>query len=170
MPAITIILSFLMLAGNINNHVTKHLAKSYAYHLECRLSFNSTIHQIEYIPYNGIQKVRSPLNLERKNISCIYYLIPILIATSNDIQLNPGPSSTTYNCGTCDLPVTWQDKAIMCDTCNQWYHPTCQSIHTKTYKELAENSAIACDSLVCDNPNYSSVYFAGSYTEHIKQI
>jgi hypothetical protein len=42
-----------------------------------------TIHQIEYIPYNGIQKVRSPLNLERKNISCIYYLIPILTASSS---------------------------------------------------------------------------------------
>ena len=117
MPAITIILSFLMLAGNIINHVTKHLEKSY--HLECRLSFKSTIHQIESIPYNGIKKVRSPLNLEQKNISCIYYLIPILIATSNDIQLNPGPNSTTYNCGTCDLPVTWKGKAIMCDTCNQ---------------------------------------------------
>ena len=66
----------------------------------------------------------------------------LLISTANDIQQNPGPDSTAYNWRTCDLPDTWDDKAIMCDTCNQWYHITCQSVHSKTYEELANNSAI----------------------------
>ena len=47
----------------------------------------------------------------------------------------------------------------MCETCNQWYHADCQSVHTKTYSELVNDSAIAWDCIVCDCPNYSSVCF-----------
>ncbi|VDI18173.1 Hypothetical predicted protein [Mytilus galloprovincialis] len=41
--------------------------------------------------------------------------------------MNPGPecsntSGTVYPCGTCDQPVAWQDRGIVNDTCNQWYH------------------------------------------------
>ena len=97
--------------------------------------------------------------MKKRHNRCSLYLILILLVTANDVQLNPGPNSTTYNCGTCDLPVTWEDKAIMRDTCNQWYHITCQSVHSKTYNELANNSAIAWDCIVCNNPNYSSVCF-----------
>jgi len=63
------------------------------------------------------------------------YLSMILLLALNDIGLNPGPSglisnTTTYPCGTCDKPVTWDDRGIVCDTCNKWYHAHCQSSDT----------------------------------------
>ena len=79
--------------------------------------------------------------------------------------MNPGPVGNTskndesvYHCGTCDKPVTWDDRAIMCETRDQWYHMNCQEVHTQTYNEL-NNSAIVWDCIVCYNPNYSSVCF-----------
>ena len=88
-------------------------------------------------------------------------LIILLFANSNDVHKHPGPTndSTIYPCGTCDEPVTWEDKGIMCDTCHQWYHTKCQSVSSQTYNILAENSGIAWDCIVCDCPNYSSVCF-----------
>ncbi|CAC5424199.1 unnamed protein product [Mytilus coruscus] len=87
------------------------------------------------------------------------YLSMLLIALSNDINLNPGPDKTVFLCGTCDEPVTWEDRGIMCDTCNQWYHTTCQSISSRTYSILLEDSAISWDCIICDCPNYNSVCF-----------
>ena len=88
-------------------------------------------------------------------------LILLLFANSNDVAKNPGPTitSTIYPCGTCDEPVTWNDKEIMCDTCHQWYHTKCQSVSSHTYNILAENSGIAWGCIICDCPNYSSVCF-----------
>lgn len=57
--------------------------------------------------------------------SLLAYLAVIPIKTSNDINLNPEPETTVYPCGTCDHPVTWNDRGIVCDTCNQWYHVSC---------------------------------------------
>ncbi|CAC5423879.1 unnamed protein product [Mytilus coruscus] len=87
------------------------------------------------------------------------YLSMLLIAVSNDINLNPGPDTTVFLCGTCDDLVTWEDKGIMCDTCNQWYNTTCQSISSRTYNILVEDGAIAWDCIICNCPNYSSVCF-----------
>lgn len=93
------------------------------------------------------------------------YIILLVLANSNDVQLNPGPTpdhtnnSTVYSCGTCDKPVTWDDKAICCETCEQWYHIHCQNVNSRTYSELVDNSAVVWDCIVCDNPNYSSVCF-----------
>ena len=87
------------------------------------------------------------------------YLSVLLTTTSNDINLIPGPESTVFLCGTCDEPVTWEDTATMCDTCNQWYHTTCQSVNSQTYNMLAEDNALAWDCLICDCPNYISVCF-----------
>ena len=51
------------------------------------------------------------------------YLALTLIIASNDVNPNPGPESgnysTIYPCGTCDQPVTWEQRAVICDTCNQ---------------------------------------------------
>ena len=56
---------------------------------------------------------------------CLTYITILLMAISNDVQLNPGPTnndSTIYGCGTCNQPVTWDHRAVVCDTCDQWYH------------------------------------------------
>jgi hypothetical protein len=55
----------------------------------------------------------------------LLYLSIVLLTISNDIKVNPGPTgncsrsdniSTINPCGTCDNPVTWDDKGIVCDT------------------------------------------------------
>ena len=65
------------------------------------------------------------------------YLSMFLITLSNDVNINPEPSTSDslYPCGTCDKPVTWDDRGIVCDTCNQWYHANCQSMKSSLYLE-----------------------------------
>ena len=84
-----------------------------------------------------------------------------MIAISNDVQANPRPpnESTTYPCGTCDQPVTWDHRAVVCDTCDQWYHINCQDIHSGTYSILNEDENIRWDCIIYKDPNYSSVCF-----------
>ena len=68
----------------------------------------------------------------------IIYITILLMALSNDVQVNPGPGptnntgSTNYGCGTCNQPVTWYHRAVVCDTCDEWYHISCQDIQSRT--------------------------------------
>ena len=97
--------------------------------------------------------------------SCLAYLTVILLAVSNDIETNPGPSadlpdqSTIYPCGTCDQPVTWEYRAVVCDNCNQWYHIHCQDVHINNYSNLNDDSNIRWDCIICDQPNYCVVCY-----------
>ena len=69
-----------------------------------------------------------------KSASLCINLMMFLITISNDINPNPGPeNSTVYPCGTCDQPVTWEERCLVCDTCNQCYHATCQSMWSPLY-------------------------------------
>jgi hypothetical protein len=100
-----------------------------------------------------------------KSASLCINLMMFLITISNDINPNPGPeNSTVYPCGTCDQPVTWEERGIVCDTCNQWYHATCQSMWSTLYQEHVNNPAIAWDCLACGCPNYSTFCFSALQT------
>ena len=92
------------------------------------------------------------------------HLIMIILAQSNDIHLNPGPSvnhengDRIYLCGTCDNPVSWDHKGIICETCDQWYHAECQNIHSKTYGQLSDSRLnVSWHCIICCSPNYSTV-------------
>ena len=94
----------------------------------------------------------------RRLINHLAYLSMMLILISNDVNPHPGSgcsdtNETVYPCGTCDQPVTWQERGILCDTCNQWYHISCQSMQTMSYLKNANDSAIAC-------PNYSTFCYS----------
>jgi hypothetical protein len=81
----------------------------------------------------------------------------VLLSTSNDKEINPGPhnSSRQYQCGTCDITVDWEDKGIICEICDQWYHAHCQNIHSTSYDELNDsNTSWHC--IICKSPNYST--------------
>jgi hypothetical protein len=106
-----------------------------------------------------LQKHRGLLksSVIRRRKSLLAYLVIILIQISNDINPNPGPDATIYPCGTCDHPGTWDDRGILCDTCDQWYHIPCQSMDTRFYNEFANDSAIAWDCIMCGCPNYSTL-------------
>ena len=101
----------------------------------------------------------------RRLINHLAYLSVILILISNDVNLHPGPgcsdtNETVYPFGTCDQPVTWQERGIKYDTCNQWYYTSCQSMQTKSYLEHANDSAIAWDCIMCNCPNYSTFCYS----------
>ena len=53
-----------------------------------------------------------------------------------------------------------EKRGIVCDTCNQWYHISCQSMQTKSYLEHANDSAIAWDCIMCNCPNYSTFCYS----------
>ena len=58
------------------------------------------------------------------------YICSLLLRLRNacDTETNPGPGadhSTVYPCGACDMPVTWAQQAVACETCSVWYHIDC---------------------------------------------
>ena len=92
-----------------------------------------------------------------KNFS---YILLIVIATSCDIELNPGSCNVKYPCGTCVKPVTWQQKGIRCDNsdCEQWYHIDCRNMHPNIYDNINSSGCI-WECYKCALPNFSSSLF-----------
>ena len=68
-------------------------------------------------------------------------------------------SARQYLCGTCDLPVTWEERGVICETCDQWYHSSFQNIGSQTYEVLSDSElniswhCLVC--IVCNNANVS---------------
>ena len=85
----------------------------------------------------------------------------LLILLSGQVELNPGPSSagnqnsSIFPCGYCDLPVTWDQCGICCDTCDLWFHKNCVDMGSHTFS-TTNVSWISCN---CDNPNYERNLF-----------
>ena len=83
----------------------------------------------------------------------------LLILLSGQVELNPGPSSpgnqnsSIFPCGYCDLPVTWDQCEICCDSCDLWFHKNCVDIGSHTFRAFSTTNVswICCN---CDNPNY----------------
>ena len=49
------------------------------------------------------------------------YICSLLLLNACDTETNPGPGadhSTVYPCGACDMPVTWAQQAVACETCS----------------------------------------------------
>jgi len=57
------------------------------------------------------------------------------------------------------LPITMDHRAVVCDTCDRWYHIDCQDVNTGTDSILNDDSAIRWDCIVCNNPNFTTVGF-----------
>ena len=49
-------------------------------------------------------------------------------------------SSTLYLCQVCQCPVTWEQGAVLCDQCDNWYHTDCHNIDTLQYSRLGHSS------------------------------
>jgi hypothetical protein len=70
----------------------------------------------------------------------LVYLVILLLTNANDIHLNSGPrTEREYLCGTCDKTVSWEERGVICETCDQWYHAGCQNIHTLSYDQLGNS-------------------------------
>ena len=98
-----------------------------------------------------------------KELSWLHILI---IGMGNDININPGPSSTPFTsctqsddppapCAICGDEVGHHPvKGIQCDACEKWNHASCINMGSKTYYFLANTSiSWICDG--CGQPNYS---------------
>ena len=59
------------------------------------------------------------------------FWITLLLFLCGDVELNPGP--LRYPCGICTKSVRCNQRGILCDSCDKWFHASCERISLKTY-------------------------------------
>ena len=66
--------------------------------------------------------------------------ISLLVLLSGDIYLNPGSTAhDIYPRGHCEHPPNWSDQAVLCDSCEVWFH---RSYHNMSITEYAIHTQI----------------------------
>lgn len=58
----------------------------------------------------------------------------LLLLLSGDISLNPGP--IRFPCMVCSRSVKSNQKALVCDACQQWSHANCARVDDSLYRKL----------------------------------
>ena len=78
---------------------------------------------------------------------------------AGDVESNPGPVRTVRdNCNICNKSCTRIQRAIQCDTCDEWYHAGCLHMNTPVYMAL-ENKDVSWHCVQCGMPQFSSGLF-----------
>ena len=108
-------------------------------------------------------------HLGNKSCSVMLYLVAINLA--HDIESNPGPNTTEdhsgdfakgtsvpFPCGTCKKNVEDTHAALVCDSCDQWYHINCQNVSETVYDCLIGHE-ISWNCINCGMPNFSTALF-----------
>jgi len=100
-------------------------------------------------------KTSNILDKPVKSKTTLIYIFVLLVNQSSNVETNPGPDASQYPCGHCSLEVTWSQKGIFCDSCDQWFHANCQSIGDETYDRLSDSRHVwVCTT--CGLPNYAT--------------
>lgn len=94
-------------------------------------------------------------NLQRFRDGNTSWYVLLVLLTSGDINLNPGPK---FPCGCCEKPVRWNQKGICCDHCDKWYHKSCANVSSASYSVL-NNSSASWICYECGLPNFDSFFF-----------
>ena len=114
-----------------------------------------------------------------QNGTCLLYISTLLFTLSNNVQLNPGPRTPKYPCGSCGAAVKNNQNSIHCDGCNVWHHIECQGMNTTIHQIMAEHSSYSWNSVTmlespvlhflngkkkknclrCGLPNFSTSFF-----------
>ena len=63
-------------------------------------------------------------------------------------------SDSTFPCGKCYSPVTDEQQGLQCDTCNVWFHASCQRVGNTVYDYLS-NSNCSWHCTKYDATNYT---------------
>ena len=83
----------------------------------------------------------------------------LLLLLAGDVETNPGPVRTVRDrCNICSKACTKKQRAIQCDSCDQWYHSTCLHMNTPVYIAL-ENKDVSWHCSQCGMPQFSSCLF-----------
>ena len=86
----------------------------------------------------------------------LLYLSLLLLVNASDVELNPGPRTPKYPCQICSRAVTWKQRGVACDDCQQWYHADCMHMSTPAYMSL-NNVSWHC--VNCGMPNFATSLF-----------
>ena len=99
----------------------------------------------------------------------------IRLITSGDISLNPGPDCTAscngrnkpawkFPCVVCEKPVRCNQKGILCDGCDKWFHIKCIDMDLVTYVALSNSQdQWFCGGNNCGLPfEFSNMFFESS--------
>lgn len=117
--------------------------------------YNSSVPKLrKFIVGRLVSKIKqqNSVNMEKVTSS---YLFVLVLTLSADVESNPGPE---YPCGTCGLEVKENDAAILCDTCNIWFHIHCEGFSQAQYSELvSSNQSFSWLCTNCDSTNFSTV-------------
>ena len=63
-----------------------------------------------------------------------------LLLLCGDVHSNPGPT-IVYPCSVCEVDVLDDNKAVCCDSCDQWVHVSCDpSLSDLLYDKMVQNS------------------------------
>ena len=84
----------------------------------------------------------------------------LLILLAGDIESNPGPVRSTKKdmCNICSKTCTKKQRAIQCDSCDEWYHTSCLHMNTPIYIALGNKDA-SWHCLQCGLPQFTSGLF-----------
>ncbi|CAG2243357.1 unnamed protein product [Mytilus edulis] len=98
----------------------------------------------------------------RKVTNIQSYFMCLLLILSGDISLNPGP--TKFPCGICSKAVRKNQRGILCDECQYWFHVKCIDLPVAEYNILSQTSdSWYCKS--CTLPQFTNSFFDISLEE-----
>ena len=96
---------------------------------------------------NDIRKSNQPPS---KSLNFINTLLLII----SGVETNPGPIK--YPCGVFSKACRWNQKALACDDCDQWFHTACMGVSNSAYDNLA-NTSVSWYCTNCNRPNHSTL-------------
>ena len=87
---------------------------------------------------------------------------------SGQVETNPGPRSPVpidhsienmYPCGSCKNEVKDEDRALLCDKCELWFHTKCIENPNLDYSTLMNKTSFSWICCECGFPNFDSTLF-----------
>ena len=128
-----------------------------------------TIEQTNYTSYDNTsilkfgtssvmanRSLRALSNTRKEKMHSLLYLSLLMLTHAADVETNPGPRTPKFPCQICTKAVTWRQRGVACDDCEQWYHADCMCMPTAIYDNLHNISWICVN---CGIPNFSSSLF-----------
>jgi hypothetical protein len=121
--------------------------------------YNYRLDKIGCYMHTRPKSTRAKLCFSIKKQQYLLYICYILLLQASDIELNPGPNTTTFPCNICGNKVNWNQKAVACDNCSDWHHTSCMHINSYHYNVLQKSNI----SWICKNFS-SSIFEAAEVT------